>query len=516
MNADPRPQPPKIDLQKLAAAAAKPGASAAGGGAAGGAAADPARGRSAILFSIMLSLERAARRAPDVQSLRYVIVNETRRLLPYRQAALAEGAIRPKPVALSDVPGVERTAPYVTWLERVLGHLAAAHRDQVKALKAAPVPAPAAQPLAGAAPAPAPEAELLKPRLVTPADLPQELAEAWPELAAPHALLCPLADREGQVRGWLWLARDTGFAPADQVLAAQLADAYAHAWLALAGRGAGRRRLPRPRWLVLGLVAAAVAAGFIPVPQSVLAPAEVSASDPATVASPLDGVVQAIEVQPNQRVEAGDLLLTLDPTNLQAEVAVARRTLEIAEAELRRARQGAFNDRDAGAQIALLEARARLRQAELEYAEQRLARVEVRAERPGIVLFTRADDWIGRPVQTGQRIMTIADPSRAEIRVELPVGEAIRLEPGAPVQLFLDARPLEPVAGRMTSLSYTAEQTPGGILAYELKARLDQPAGEALPRVGLRGTAKVYGADVPLAFYLFRRPLAALRQHTGF
>ena len=248
----------------------------------------------------------------------------------------------------------------------------------------------------------------------------------------------------------------------------------------------------------------------------VLAPAEVSASDPATVASPLDGVVQAIEVQPNQRVEAGDLLLTLDPTNLQAEVAVARRTLEIAEAELRRARQGAFNDRDAGAQIALLEARARLRQAELEYAEQRLARVEVRAERPGIVLFTRADDWIGRPVQTGQRIMTIADPSRAEIRVELPVGEAIRLEPGAPVQLFLDARPLEPVAGRMTSLSYTAEQTPGGILAYELKARLDQKAGEALPRVGLRGTAKVYGADVPLAFYLFRRPLAALRQHTGF
>ena len=39
-----------------------------------------------------MHLERAARRAPDVQSLRYVIVNETRRLLPYRQAALAEGA----------------------------------------------------------------------------------------------------------------------------------------------------------------------------------------------------------------------------------------------------------------------------------------------------------------------------------------------------------------------------------------------------------------------------------------
>ncbi|MEN2980594.1 HlyD family efflux transporter periplasmic adaptor subunit [Tistrella bauzanensis] len=509
--------PPRIATALAAAGGAGGGGGANTGSAGSGDAA--ARGRSAILFSIMLALERSARRAPDIQALRYVIVNDTRRLLPYRQAVLAEGWNRPRPVALSDVPGVERTAPYVTWIERVLAHLGAGHRDRHRAAQRLTPTAPAA-PMTAAAAAPGASAagnsadDRLKPQVIGPADLPDDLARAWPDFAAPTALLCPLADRQGHVRGWLWLARDQAFGPADQVLAGQLTDAYAHAWLALAGRGAGRRRLPRPRWFVLALLAAAVAAGFIPVPQTVLAPAEVSARDPATVASPLDGVIADIIVEPNQRVEAGDVLLRLDDTNLRAEVAVARRTLEIAEAELRRARQGAFNDRDAGAQIALLEARARLKAAELDYAQSRLDRVVVAAERPGLVLFTRADDWTGRPVQTGQRIMTIANPDQAEIRIELPVGEAIRLEPDARVQLFLDARPLEAVEGRLSRQSYMAEQTPSGVLAYDLKAALAD--GSPIPRVGLRGTAKIYGADVPLAFYLFRRPLAALRQKVGY
>ncbi|MFD0389814.1 efflux RND transporter periplasmic adaptor subunit [Tistrella bauzanensis] len=506
--------PPRIATALAAAGGAGGGGGANTGSAGSGDAA--ARGRSAILFSIMLALERSARRAPDIQALRYVIVNDTRRLLPYRQAVLAEGWNRPgrwpcrtcrggahRPLRHLDRTGAGTSGRRAS---RPPSRRSAADAHRADDSRRGGTGAPAA--------AGNPADDRLKPQVIGPADLPDDLARAWPDFAAPTALLCPLADRQGHVRGWLWLARDQAFGPADQVLAGQLTDAYAHAWLALAGRGAGRRRLPRPRWFVLALLAAAVAAGFIPVPQTVLAPAEVSARDPATVASPLDGVIADIIVEPNQRVEAGDVLLRLDDTNLRAEVAVARRTLEIAEAELRRARQGAFNDRDAGAQIALLEARARLKAAELDYAQSRLDRVVVAAERPGLVLFTRADDWTGRPVQTGQRIMTIANPDQAEIRIELPVGEAIRLEPDARVQLFLDARPLEAVEGRLSRQSYMAEQTPSGVLAYDLKAALAD--GSPIPRVGLRGTAKIYGADVPLAFYLFRRPLAALRQKVGY
>lgn len=55
--------------------------------------------------------------------------------------------------------------------------------------------------------------------------------------------------------------------------------------------------------------------------------------------------------------------------------------------------------------------------------------------------------------------------------------------------------------------------SPGGVLGYRLKAAL--AAGTAPPRIGLRGTAKIYGDRVALIYYLLRRPLAAARQFFG-
>ena len=40
--------------------------------------------------------------------------------------------------------------------------------------------------------------------------------------------------------------------------------------------------------------------------------------------------------------------------------------------------------------------------------------------------------------------------------------------------------------------------------------------GDATVRIGLRGTAKIYGDRVLLGYYLFRRPLATLRGWTGW
>ena len=52
-----------------------------------------------------------------------------------------------------------------------------------------------------------------------------------------------------------------------------------------------------------------------------------------------------------------------------------------------------------------------------------------------------------------------------------------------------------------------------GTLAFALRARFED--GEAMPRIGLRGTAKVYGERSSLFMFLFRRPLSALRQGLG-
>ncbi|MNT88624.1 hypothetical protein D3C72_2292120 [compost metagenome] len=53
-------------------------------------------------------------------------------------------------------------------------------------------------------------------------------------------------------------------------------------------------------------------------------------------------------------------------------------------------------------------------------------------------------------------------------------------------------------------------------MAYRVRARFDDGGAQAVqPRVGLKGTAKLYGERTPLAGYLLRKPLATLRVWLG-
>jgi hypothetical protein len=53
---------------------------------------------------------------------------------------------------------------------------------------------------------------------------------------------------------------------------------------------------------------------------------------------------------------------------------------------------------------------------------------------------------------------------------------------------------------------------PDNSLAYVVKAQL---AAGSLPRIGWRGTAKVYAEQVSLGYYLMRKPILFLRKSLG-
>ena len=82
------------------------------------------------------------------------------------------------------------------------------------------------------------------------------------------------------------------------------------------------------------------------------------------------------------------------------------------------------------------------------------------------------------------------------------------------VRLFLDADPVNPVEATLESASFYAQEQAGGELAFTAFATLDDQKN--LPRIGARGVAKLYGQDAPLAFWLLRQPVTALRQLSGF
>jgi len=143
-----------------------------------------------------------------------------------------------------------------------------------------------------------------------------------------------------------------------------------------------------------------------------------------------------------------------------------------------------------------------------------LERCEVRAETDGLAVFGDVNDWLGKPVVVGEKIMSIANPKSIEAEIRLPVGDAINLEEGAEVLVFLNVEPDRPLTAKLRRAAYEAQLTPEGALAFRLKASLISK--DRLSRIGLRGTAKIYGKQVLMFYYLLRRPLATFRQYMGF
>lgn len=435
----------------------------------------PISGGAEQVFARFLDLERLTRAARTPAQLAYSLVNDSQALFGFRHAALL---IAGKVQAVTGVSAVDPNAPFVAFVEQAVAQLF--------------------------------KLDILKQARVIPQDgLSESIRADWQSLSAAQVFWLPLVDHQGEVFGGLWLARDTPWNPSEQVLLSQLGDTYSHAWLALQPRKPWRLRWTRKRQVLL--VAAALLALLIPVRQSVLAPAEVVPLGGRVVAAPLDGVISEFLVKPNQTVKTGDLLLKFENTTLTAQADVSQRALGVAEAELKANSQRSFADAESSSKIDLLAARVEQKRAERDYARELLKRSEVRAERDGIAVFADAERWTGKPVQTGERLMEIADPNQAELRIELAVGDAIALEPGAQVSLFLDSDPLQRHQAKLERSAYEAQPTAGGQLAYRLDANFDATP----PRIGLRGTAKIFGDRAPLALYLLRRPLAGLRQSVG-
>jgi len=459
---------PTISVQSAPAPAAKDGS------------------RQLLVLTGVLQLERRARRAATAEELGFLMVNETTGLVRYRQGVLwrCTGAKRGTVAALSGVAVLDAQAPYMVWLNRLLRWMQATHGGTPVAVDAAAVP--------------------------------PELARDWAEWLPAHALWLPLAVPGDGLPGALFLARDEPWTEPEANLLGYAADAYGHAWRALDDRRHRARRLipARGRAMLAALLLAATAGGLaLPVHQSVLAPAEVIARAPTVVRAPIDGVVDRFEVQPNDPVAEGQVLLVLDRTRLQNRLEVARKALEVAEAEYRQASQQVLNDPRGKANLAVLKGRMDQQASEAAYVESLLARVEIRAPRAGIAIFDDVNDWIGRPVTIGERILTVADPQETELEIRLPVADAVTLETGADVRLFLNIAPQDPIPAHLTYAGYQADLTPDGVLAYRLKAAFD--ADGPGPRIGLKGTAKLYGEQSSLFLYLMRRPLAAVRQRFG-
>jgi multidrug resistance efflux pump len=435
----------------------------------------------ANMLASLLQFEAEIRRQPGVAELHYHVVNELRRILPYEQMFIAR---QPRIgddfhiVCASSISAVDRNAPLIQAMEKLIAKLA--ENDG----------------------------------LDRPHDFSLGAMSEDPALAEYPYGECrwqPLLDSEEKVFGGLLVMRETPFREGEGYRLTRLSETVSHSWRALTGDKPVKRIGRFGRKEKIGVMVALLVIALFPVRMTAMAPVEVVAARPFMVAAPFSGVISRIHVAPNAAVEEGALLVSFDDVKLSNELKLAQEKLAVAKARVDRSTSTAFGEDDETREIATLRAEYELAQADYNFANDVMALSQIKAPRAGMAIYSDRRDWEGRAVNVGDPILQVADPGQIALRIDLPAAEQMALDRGSRVKVWLDAQPLWAIEGKVEHASYQARQTAEGILAFAVTA---QPTS-GNPRIGSRGTAKLYGEWVPLIYSLLKRPIASFRQTIG-
>jgi len=440
---------------------------------------------SSIKIARLITLEKKFRMSESETELEFTCVNELRSIIDYNFLFLLtkSNLNKLKVKAISDISVVDRTAPAVTFIETLI------KKDLIQSDEIS---------------------ELSLKDLENETDI--VLPENFPNEFVTVPLISPT---RGNIGYWV-MVRSERATNTEKELLLHISETFSHALSSFTSKNSIMSFFQKVftgwvKWLVITAITAAM---FIPINMSALAPVEVIAKDPSIITSPVNGVIEKVLVNTNDPVSVGDDLVKLDDLNFKNNYEISLQELEVAEAELLRVKQSSFTNPDDKAKLVELSTEVGLKKKEAAYAKEQLNYSVITAETRGVAVVEDSIDWQGRPVRIGEKILTIADPNQVEFLIFLPTKDSLLIQESAEVKVFLDSDPLNSLDAEVIRTSYKPELTPENILAYRIYASIEDVAQN--PRIGLRGTAKIYGEKTSLFYYLFRVPINLTRQFVGF
>jgi len=267
---------------------------------------------------------------------------------------------------------------------------------------------------------------------------------------------------------------------------------------------------------VLGLLAALI---FVPADFTLQGDGTLQPQQRREIFAGIDGVVTDVFADHGQSVQHGQVLAQLRNTDLdeaivqllgqqtatQEQILSIQRDL-LADRRLARDQQ----DRLAG-QLMQLKATAANLQQQLTLYREKERQLVVRSPLTGeVVTWQVHDRLLQRPVQTGQTLMTVVDPSGPwELVVDMPerrmghVGRAQHAD-GQPLRVtfLLASHPEQPLVGEVTHLERVAASSEDGAHTVRLRVAVDKAKLPQL-RSGLTATAKVHCGRRPIGYVWF-------------
>jgi hypothetical protein len=330
---------------------------------------------------------------------------------------------------------------------------------------------------------------------------------------ADNVLWCPFTNKSNEITGGLILFREDPFSQDEIKMIAWLIASYEYTWnTLLKSKKIQFLKKLRDKPVYTAIALAALVVLLFPTRLTVFGTGTVTPKDPFLINAPMQGVIKSVEVNPGQVVTKGQLLLTLDQTDLNSQLEVDKRDYQLTQTKLRSAINAGFDDKVQQSDIPILRAQLEIDRAHFDYTSSLLLKTSITSPVDGVVVFNSKEDWIGQPIQTGERILVIADPNKVELKITLPVTNFMKLDVGDAGNFYLYGQ-LSPISIKIRTLGYNAEIQPNKTLGYTFVA--DFVKTKSTPPLGAQGNVEVYSRHVPFFYYILRRPLQSIRRSLG-
>lgn len=254
-----------------------------------------------------------------------------------------------------------------------------------------------------------------------------------------------------------------------------------------------------------------VTVGHGDVESNVSATGTISAVNSVDISSRVTGLIKQLNVKENDIVNAGQVLVVLDDTTLRAQVAQYQAQLQNYAAIYERSKKLAEIGGESSQQLDADQTNYLVAQSNYNNYAAQLDYYVIKSPIAGVVVGkpTPAGQTVAQGISTPQVIMTIADMSQMQIKVQVDETDIGKIKEGQTVSFTVDAYNGKTFTGKVVSISKSAT-TSSNVVYYPVYVNVDNPEGLLYPTMTARVSIHVGESKNALVV-----PLSAVKEDKG-
>ena len=223
-----------------------------------------------------------------------------------------------------------------------------------------------------------------------------------------------------------------------------------------------------------------------------------------TLSAELGGVVESYSADIGDRVESGQTLVSIDPTDYRLALKETKANLEVAQVRLDAAKKSfertkkllprkiitpdAFDK----SEMDYKSSRATVARVKtlVDIARERLNKTRIRAPFSGLIASRKVE--IGQIVGTGQPLMALVDLDSVRVLIHLPERDYVHLDRDDPITVAIEASPESVFKGRIDRIGIKADERTN---TFDVEILVDNP--DLFLKAGMTARVRVTTAVIP-------------------